>query len=163
MSTEAPARPWVRWVVGAAWAVVVSGTGGALTHIGPWYRNLVKPGFQPPDWLFGPAWTLIFALCVVAGVGAWRAAPDARLRTQLLVLFALNGALNVLWSLLFFHLQRPDWALVQIGFLWLSILLLIVMPGRYYPRIRLLLLPYLAWVSFASALNAAVVALNGPF
>jgi tryptophan-rich sensory protein len=100
---------------------------------------------------------------VVAGVGAWRAAPDARQRTQLLALFALNGALNVLWSLLFFHLQRPDWALAQIGFLWLSILWLMAVPGRYYPRIRLLLLPYLAWVSFASVLNAAVMRLNGPF
>lgn len=155
--------PRLHWIVGAACAVVVSGLGGALTHIGPWYRSLVKPAFQPPDWLFGPAWTLIFALCVVAGVGAWRAAPHARQRTQLLVLFALNGALNVLWSLLFFHLQRPDWALAEIGFLWLSILWLMAAPGRYYPRIRLLLLPYLAWVSFASVLNAAVMRLNGPF
>ncbi|MEY2617092.1 MAG: hypothetical protein RL522_94 [Pseudomonadota bacterium] len=160
-----PAAPrrWLHWVVGAACAVVVSGSGGALTHIGPWYRNLVKPWFQPPDWLFGPAWTLIFALCVVAGVGAWRAAPDARQRMQLILLFALNGVFNVLWSLLFFHLRRPDWALMEIGFLWLSILLLIWLPGRYHPRIRLLLLPYLAWVSFASVLNAAVVGLNGPF
>jgi len=163
--TKAPSAPraWVHWWVSAACAVMVFGSGGALTQIGPWYRNLVKPWFQPPDWLFGPAWTLIFALCVVAGVGAWRAAPDARRRTQLIGLFALNGLLNVLWSLLFFYLRRPDWALMEIGFLWLSILLLIWLPGRYHPRVRLLLLPYLAWVSFASVLNAAVVGLNGPF
>ena len=154
---------WTAAAIAAGWTIILGGAGGALTEIGQWYRDLRKPPWQPPDWLFGPAWTLIFALCVVAGVGAWRAAPDARRRMQLLVLFALNGALNVLWSLLFFHLQRPDWALAQIGFLWLSILLLIWLPGRYHPRIRLLLLPYLAWVSFASVLNAAVVALNGPF
>ena len=164
LRADGPSRPSrLHWVVGAACAVAVSGIGGALTHIGPWYRNLIKPAFQPPDWLFGPAWTLIFTLCVVAGVGAWRAAPDGARRTRLLALFALNGALNVLWSLLFFHLQRPDWALAEIGFLWLSILLLIWVPGRYHPRLRLLLLPYLAWVSFASVLNAAVVGLNGPF
>jgi tryptophan-rich sensory protein len=71
--------------------------------------------------------------------------------------------LNVLWSLLFFRLRRPDWALVEVGFLWLSILALMIVLFRYSRLAGLLLLPYLVWVGFAGALNFAVVRLNGPF
>jgi tryptophan-rich sensory protein len=77
--------------------------------------------------------------------------------------FALNGLLNVLWSLLFFRLRRPDWALFEVGLLWLSIVLLIALAGRHARRAGWLLLPYLVWVSFAAALNIAIVRLNGPF
>lgn len=157
------AGAWRPLAVGAAAATLVAGVGGALTHIGPWYRALAKPWFQPPDWVFGPAWTLIFALCAVAGAEAWRRAPDGVARTRVVVLFALNAILNVTWSLLFFHLRRPDWALAEIGFLWASIALLVVVLGRHAPRVRWLLAPYLAWVTFAAVLNAAVVRLNGPF
>lgn len=156
-------RSWRPLAVGAAVAVVVSAIGGGLTDVGPWYRALAKPWFQPPDWLFPPAWTLIFSLCAVAGADAWRLAVDRAARTRVLALFGLNAVLNVLWSLLFFHLRRPDWALAEIGLLWLSIGWLIVSLGRYAPRVRWLLAPYLAWVSFAAVLNAATVRLNGPF
>ena len=81
----------------------------------------------------------------------------------MLVLFGFNAFTNVLWSLLFFRLRRPDWALAEVSFLWLSILLLIVYLGRFSPRSGWLLAPYLAWVSFAAVLNLAVVRLNGPF
>ncbi len=81
----------------------------------------------------------------------------------MLVLFALNGFVNVFWSLLFFRLRRPDWALAEVGFLWLSILVLIVYLGRIHRTSGWLLAPYLAWVSFAATLNVAVVRLNGPF
>ena len=84
-------------------------------------------------------------------------------REWILVLFASNAFFNVLWSLLFFRLHRPDWALAEVGFLWLSILALIVFLGRFSRPSGWLLAPYLAWVSFASALNLAVVRLNAPF
>ena len=94
---------------------------------------------------------------------AWRQAPDRTSREWLLVLFAMNGFLNVFWSLLYFRLHRPDWALYEVGFLWLSVLLLIVVLGRYSRRAAWLLVPYLAWVAFAAALNFESVRLNGPF
>jgi benzodiazapine receptor len=150
------------WVAALA-AMAVAGLGALMTDLGPWYRSLVQPSFQPPDWAFGPAWTTIFALAAVAGVTAWREAPDRASREWLLALFALNGFLNVLWSLLYFRLHRPDWALYEVAFLWLSVLVLIVVLGRYSRRAAWLLVPYLAWVAFAAALNLASVQLNGPF
>ena len=134
-----------------------------MTDIGPWYLSLKQPAWKPPDWAFGPAWTIIFALAAASGVAAWRSAPSQASREWLLGLFALNGFLNVLWSLLYFRLQRPDWALMEVGLLWLSVLLLMVVTGRYSRKASLLLAPYLVWIAFAAALNAATVRLNGPF
>ena len=108
-------------------------------------------------------WTLIFALTAVSGVLAWRAAPNRTAREWIIILFALNGFLNILWSLLFFRLRRPDWALFEVVFLWLSILLPIVVLARFSKSASMLLLPYLAWVSFAAYLNFVVVRLNEPF
>lgn len=156
----------LRWgpvLVAALAAALVAVVGGLLTDLGPWYRGLAKPSWQPPDWLFGPAWTVIFTLTAAAGVRAWAAAPDAGGRRLVILLFAVNGVLNAAWSLLFFRLHRPDWALAEVAVLWLSILSLVVATGQYARLSAWLLLPYLAWVSFAGVLNAAVVRLNGPF
>jgi tryptophan-rich sensory protein len=150
-------------VIAAAVAIFVGVLGGTLTDTGPWYQNLNKPSWQPPDWLFGPAWTLIFALATVSAVYAWRDAQDRAQREGVIGLFALNGFLNVLWSLLFFALRRPDWALVEVVFLWFSILLPIVVFWRFAKPASLYLVPYLAWVSFAAFLNLTVVRLNAPF
>ena len=133
-----------------------------MTDLGPWYQALNKPVWEPPDWLFGPAWTLIFSLTALAGVVAWRAAPDRSSGEWLIVLFAVNGILNILWSALFFRLRRPDWALVEVAFLWLSIVVLIIVTARYGRTASWLLVPYLAWVSFAAVLTLAVVELNSP-
>ena len=90
-------------------------------------------------------------------------APRGTTREWIIALFAINGFLNILWSLLFFRLRRPDWALGEVGFLWLSILLPIVVLARFSKPASALLLPYLAWVSFAAVLNWKVVQLNAPF
>jgi benzodiazapine receptor len=154
---------WRPIAIAAAAALAVALLGGLMTDIGPWYRGLQKPSWQPPDWAFGPAWTVIYALAAISGVIAWRDANSQQQRETMLMLFALNAFLNVLWSLLFFRLRRPDWALFEVGLLWLSVLLLIVVLGRYSRTAALLLVPYLLWVSFASTLNWATVRLNGPF
>jgi tryptophan-rich sensory protein len=156
-------RVWKPVLVAALAAIAVATLGATVTEIGPWYRALSKPSWQPPDWLFGPVWTLIFALTAVSGVLAWRAAPNRTAREWIIILFALNGFLNILWSLLFFRLRRPDWALFEVVFLWLSILLPIVVLARFSKSASMLLLPYLAWVSFAAYLNFVVVRLNEPF
>lgn len=161
--TAASAPLWRPVLVAAAAALTVAILGGLMTDIGPWYESLRKPSWQPPGWLFGPVWTVIFALVALAGVGAWRRAPRARDRQTLLLLFLINGFLNVLWSLLFFRLHRPDWAFVEVILLWLSILALIVALRRFARGAAWLLLPYLAWVAFAAYLNWTVVRLNAPF
>ncbi len=154
---------WKPVLIAAAVAIFIAGLGGTLTDTGPWYQDLRKPPWQPPDWLFGPAWTLIYALATASAVHAWRAAPSRVQREGVIGLFALNGFLNVLWSTLFFALKRPDWALIEVALLWLSILLPIVVFWRISKPASLYLLPYLAWVTFAALLNSTVVRLNAPF
>ncbi len=137
--------------------------GGLLTDIGPWYINLRKPSWKPPDWLFAPAWTTIFICAGWATVLAWNGAPDQGGRILVAVLMSLNGVLNILWSLLFFKLRRPDWALAEVVLLWLSILAPMILLAPFASAAPWLLLPYLLWVSFASLLNLAYVRLNAPF
>lgn len=156
-------RPWMAFPVAGLAALTIAAMGATFTDLGPWYQSLNKPDWQPPGYLFGPAWTLIFALAALAAVTAWRQAPDAASRDWLIGLFALNGTLNVLWSLLFFRAQRPDWALFEVILLWVSIVGLMTVLGRYSKPAAWLLVPYLAWVTFAAALNLAVVRLNAPF
>jgi translocator protein len=151
-------------IVGAALAAVALAVlGGLATEIGPWYYALKKPSWQPPDWLFGPVWTTIYALATISGLKAAMAAPDGAARRGIVIAFVVNAFLNVLWSLLFFRLHRPDWALYEVGFLWLSIAALMVVVGRHRTLSAWLLLPYLLWVSFAAFLNYTIVQLNGPF
>ncbi len=159
-----PARRgfWKPVLIAAAAAIFIAGLGGTLTDTGPWYQALRKPPWQPPDWLFGPAWTLIFALATVSAVYAWRNARDRVQREWVIGLFALNGFVNVLWSTLFSALRRPDLALIEVVFLWLSILLPVVAFRCHARPASLYLLPYLAWVTFAAFLNFTVVRLNGP-
>ena len=154
---------WRTAAIAAAVTIAVAVTGGLLTDIGPWYLSLRMPAWKPPDWLFGPAWTLIYTLTAIAVVRAWQAAAAPAPRAQLLAAVTLNAVLNVGWSGLFFALRRPDWALVEVVFLWLSIVLLMLAVKRLRPRTALLLLPYLLWVAFAALLNLAVVRLNAPF
>lgn len=150
-------------VVAAVTVLVVLGVGGALTTIDGWYRQLAKPRWNPPDWVFGPAWTVILGLAGWAGVLAWGQATTAFVRGLILGLFAVNIVLHMLWSPLFFNWRRPDWALIEIPFLWLSILSLIVGLAPFSTRASLLLVPYLLWVSFAAFLNLTIVRMNPPF
>ncbi|MFC3593419.1 TspO/MBR family protein [Novosphingobium piscinae] len=157
-------RAWVMPVgIAVMAALLVALLGGTITDLGPWYESLHKPAFTPPRPVFPIAWTTIFALAALAGVTAWRAAPNVRISDTLVGLFALNGFLNVMWSLLFFRLQRPDWAFVELLLLWLSIAVLIVYCLRLSRLASMLLVPYLVWVSAAGALNWGVVQLNAPF
>jgi len=141
----------------------VLGAGAVMTSVGPWYRQLPKPTWTPPDWLFGPAWTVILGLAAWAGVLGWTAAPDANARWVLVGLYAVNIVLHLAWSPLFFNLRRPDWALIEVPFLWLSILALIVDLSRISPLASWLLVPYLIWVGFAAFLTLTIVRMNPPF
>jgi translocator protein len=154
---------WTLIVVATLIVGVVAIVGGLATEIGEWYEGLTFPSWRPPNWVFGPAWTLIFFLTATSGVLAWEEAPDDKARLWLLALFLINAALNIAWSPLFFKLRRPDWALVELVFLWLSIVSLIVAVGAISPVAGALLSPYLLWVSFAGFLNWTMVKLNQPF
>jgi benzodiazapine receptor len=149
--------------IAAAWGVVVAAAGGLLTELSPWYYTLRNPAWKPPDWLFGPAWTIILALASYAAWLGWENAASPAQATLVCALFVLNGLLNMGWSLLFFKRRRPDLALIEVAFLWASILALVVVLAPISGRASLAMLPYLVWVSFASVLNAAIARANRPF
>lgn len=137
--------------------------GGLATEVGPWYESLRFPKVRPPNWLFGPAWTLIYILTGSSAVIAWTHAPDERSRIWLIAVFALNAVFNVVWSPLFFKLRRPDWALIELIPFWLSIVALLAVIAPISKTAALLSLPYLCWVTFAGYLNWRIVELNKPF
>ncbi len=151
---------WKTFLIAFAIAQAIGGIGAFTTDLGPWYQSLNKPWWQPPDWLFGPAWTVIFALMAASAAYAWRNATTGTGRAIIVVLFLANGLFNISWSVLFFQIKRPDWALIEAGALWLSVLIPIFVVSRYSRRAAWLLLPYMAWVTFAWILNYKIVQLN---
>lgn len=150
-------------IIAATTTLLVLGIGGWMTTVGPWYESLVKPSWNPPNWAFGPAWTIILGLAAWAGVLAWNGASNAEEKFLILALFGINIVLHMLWSPLFFNLKRPDWALFEIPFLWVSILSLMIGLAPLASEASWLLLPYLLWVTFAAFLNFTIVRLNSPF
>jgi tryptophan-rich sensory protein len=154
---------WIEIGVTAFSITLVGLAGGILTEVGPWYENLRFPRYRPPNWVFGPAWTLIFLSVGTSGIIAWEHAPNATMREILILLLVVNALFNVAWSALFFKLRRPDWALIEVAGLWLSILALVIFIGSFSSLGGAFMLPYLFWVSFASFLNLRVVQLNAPF
>ena len=125
----------------------------ALAH---WYPELAKPAWTPPNWVFGPVWTLLYPMLAVAGWLAWR---EGRSRGGTLV-YLLQLTLNAAWPFVFFGQQRIGWALLCIAALWLAILGTLVAFWRVSRGAAILLVPYLAWVGFAAALNAAIWWMN---
>ncbi len=157
--------PEFLWPLGIASgvAVVVAIAGAVLTETGAWYDALKKPAWKPPDWAFGPVWTTIFVLAVIATAIAWDAAAGTGARPLIFWALAINAVLNIAWSGIFFKLRRPDWALGEVVLLWLSILSLILVLGSVSTLAGVLLVPYLLWVSTATFLNLRIVQMNGPF
>ncbi len=150
-------------IVAALVALAVLGVGGATTKVGAWYRALRKPAWNPPGWVFAPAWTLILGMAAWSGLIAWEHATSVGDRWRIGVLFGVNIVFHMLWSPLFFTWKRPDWALAEVPLLWLSILALIVGLAPLSTTSAWLLAPYLAWVSFAAFLNLTIVRMNAPF
>ena len=132
---------------------------GAVFRPGRWYERLVKPRWRPPNWLFAPIWTVLYLTIAVSGWLVWGEAGIAGAALPLAI-FALQLVLNAAWMPLFFGLHRPDLAFLEIMVLWLSILATIALFYPIHSGAALLLVPYLAWVSFAAALNFAVWRLN---
>lgn len=139
--------------LGAAWL------GSLLTRpaLKPWYAGLAKPRWTPPNWLFGPAWTILFLAMAFAAWLVWR---QSTLMAVPMQLFLLQLLLNVAWSALFFRLRSPGVAFVEIVLLWCGILITTIAFGRIVPLAAWLMIPYLTWVTYAGALNFAIWRLN---
>ena len=145
--------------VAACFAAAAVGSAFTVPAIGVWYARLAKPAWTPPNWLFGPVWTALYLSMAVAAWLVWRRAGLSGARLPLSI-FGLQLALNALWSILFFGLQRPALAFAEIVLLWASILATILSFYRVVPAAGLMLIPYLLWVSYAAALNFSIWKLN---
>ena len=154
---------WNKMLMPLAWGLTVALLGGLSTDLGPWYQALKEPFWKPPDIAFGPIWSTIFILSGLAWVGAKYLTTDTVILSRLNMLFWLNAALNILWSILYFRFQRPDWSLYESVFLWLSVLAILLTIRKVSTKYSLYMLPYLIWVTIAIALNLDTVLLNGPF
>ncbi len=136
---------------------LLAASSGGIFRAGPWYDALAKPWWRPPKWLFAPAWSILYFTIAVSGWMVWR---QAGLVASLFGIYFVSLCINAAWSAFFFGLRRMDLAFVDVLLLWLSIVMTIVV---FYPvekRAAFLLLPYLAWVSFASALNFTIWRMN---
>lgn len=131
---------------------------GAAFPPGEWYANLNKPSWNPPNWVFGPVWTALYAMIAVAG---WRICTrHGGFATPQMALWSVQLVLNGLWSWIFFGMHRPFLAFIEISLLWQAILGTIVLFAARDRLAAWLLGPYLAWVSFAAALNFEIWRLN---
>ncbi len=128
------------------------------SSIPTWYAGLVKPAWNPPNWVFAPVWTALYLLMGVAASLVWFRSSTAA--GPALALFVGQLMLNAAWSWLFFGLRRPDWAFAELAVLWIAIAATALAFHRHSPVAAWLLAPYLAWVSYAGTLNYAIWRLN---
>jgi benzodiazapine receptor len=131
-----------------------------VNSVSTWYTTLAKPSFNPPNWLFGPVWTLLYLLMGISLYLVWqKGTADPHIKIALLM-FAAQLVLNILWSILFFGMRSPMLGLIEIALLWVFILLTIT---HFYPISKTaayLLIPYILWVTFAAILNLSIFILN---
>lgn len=155
-------RDVISLVVALVIPLVVGGIGGFATtsSLSDWYRVIERPSWTPPDWIFGPVWTFLYLVIGVASWLVWRQGWDSPGVRGALSLFGVQLILNLLWSVIFFGLRSPSWALLEIVVLWVMILLTMVQFYRLNTIAGLLFVPYQLWVTFATALNAAIWWLN---
>lgn len=145
-------------IISMALPFLASAIGGLFTasSVSSWYITLIKPPFNPPSWVFGPVWTLLYLLMGVSLYLVWIKKYDKNAFT----FFGIQLVLNALWSVLFFGFRSPLLAFVEIIFLWIAILITLFYFYRINKISAYLLIPYILWVSFAAILNLAILVLN---
>lgn len=148
----APAMSLIAFLIVTAGAAF---TGGRYMP-GEWYKTLAKPSWTPPDWLFGPAWTVLYIAIAVAGWLVWR----ERGVSLVLAIWVVQLVLNAAWSYLMFGLHRIDLALIDSVLMLIAIVAFIAAAWPVSQTAALLFVPYFAWVGFATALNYAILRLN---
>lgn len=124
-----------------------------------WYATLNRPSFNPPNWIFGPVWTILYILLGISFFLIWKQ-PANKKRNRAILVYLLQLLLNFAWSFIFFYFNMIGFALVEIILLWISIVIMLVLFYRIKPLAAYLNIPYLLWVTFATILNAGYYILN---
>lgn len=153
---------FIKLIVSIAICLLAGGLGTIFTipSIPTWYATLVKPSFSPPNYLFGPVWTILYILMGISLYLIWKKGTKTQKVREALMIFGLQLFLNAVWSPIFFGARNLFVALIVIIFMWYFILKTILSFGKINKTASYLLYPYLAWVSFASILNFSVWMLN---
>lgn len=156
-----PSRKWLGLLGFVVLCLAISAIGGAVTasSVGTWYQALQKPLFNPPNWVFAPVWTLLYCAIAVAGWRVWMARGFAQAQGAMSA-YAVQLALNLAWSFVFFGARMIGAALVEIAFLLAAVIANAVLFWRIDRIAGALFVPYAAWVSFATVLNFALWRLN---
>jgi len=154
---------WLRLFGWVLMCLLVGGLLGSLfttPAIPTWYSTLVKPSFQPPNWLFGPVWTILYILMGISAFLIWESGAPKKVKNTAIIIFLVQLGLNALWSPIFFTLHMLLLALVEIIILWIAILITMIKFYRISKPASILLVPYFLWVSFASFLSFHIWLLN---
>ena len=141
---------------------LIIGSLSGLANVGSintWYAQLNKPSFNPPGYLFGPVWTVLYLLMGISLYLIWKS-HDGKIWEYALIVFGVQMVLNFAWSFIFFYFRQPGWALADIVALWIFILIMIFVFYKINKVSALIQIPYLLWVSFATVLNASIWSLN---
>ncbi len=151
----------IKCILSLVFIIGIGSLGGifTITEIPNWYAGLNKPSFNPPNWLFGPVWTLLYTLMAISFYLIWKQV-DSQQKKLAILFFMVQFILNFCWSMIFFKYHLIGWALVEILVMWIFILITIFHFWKLSKTAAILLWPYLFWVSFASILNAAIFKLN---
>ena len=150
---------WIKLIVSILICQIAGIIGSIFTtpSITTWYADLQQPAFSPPNWVFGPVWITLYTLIGISLYLVWNKKKNIKIP---LTLFFIQLILNSIWSIIFFGLQNPFYALIEIIILWITILLTIINFYKVSKKAGLLLLPYIIWVSVATILNYYIWILN---
>ena len=152
----------LKLIISIAIPITVGAIAGFFTSssVNTWYATLNKPTFNPPSWVFGPAWTTLYILMGIAFYLVWKSASRTELKQKAILFYFVQLVFNFAWSFIFFYAQQPGWALVEICFLWLFILITLFYFSKISSTAAWLLVPYACWVTFAAVLNYFIWYLN---
>lgn len=155
-------KNWIKLVVSIVLPLAVGAVAGMFTasEINGWFQTIEKPAWQPPNWVFGPVWTVLYILMGVALYLVWKKDAPKGVRRMAITLWIIQLVFNFLWSFIFFKEHQLDWALAEILVLWFFILLTILYFARISKVAAWLMVPYISWVSFASLLTFTIYELN---
>jgi translocator protein len=157
-------KNWVRLLIAILLPLIVGAVAGMFTasEITGWFQTIEKPTWQPPNWLFGPVWTVLYLMMGIAFYLVWKKQAPKGIKRMAITLWIIQLVFNFLWSFIFFKKHQLDWALGEILVLWFFILLTILFFARISKLAAWLMVPYISWVTFASLLTFAIYELNGP-
>lgn len=153
---------YIKLLISIAIPLVVGVISGYFTVTGveSWYQTIQKPSWNPPNWVFGPVWTTLYAMMGIALWLVWKEDTSRELKLIAGILFAAQLTLNFFWSFIFFKLEQPGFAFLEILFMWAAILATIFAFAQVNKTAAWLLAPYISWVSFAAILNFTIWRMN---